>query len=290
MTDIAGSAPAEAPTAVAAETIEDVRARHRREVKELTGKVTALKKSVSGDKKKKKEVTTQIALMEAELAQRHEAELAAAQEGALSNAPAVVMEVLTEDIDAATAAVENVSLDTPAVEQGGKKKPNRQKLRKERKAQQFEEMRRQAAEEAGNMENMKEVEDAAIAQLLEPLSLAIQPIAPDGHCMYNAIAHQLSYKASTQKSYKELRHIAAEYMRTNPDDFLPFLVNNEGDMMNEAEYADYCDRVEETALWGGQYEQQALSRALNRPIHIIQMGSPILKVGEDLPGEPLMVS
>ncbi|KAJ3055141.1 OTU domain-containing protein 6B [Rhizophlyctis rosea] len=276
------------------ETLEDVQARHRKEVKELTAKTTTLKKSVgkgAGDKKKKKEITEQIALMEAELSKRHEQELAAAEQ---QTTESLAQEEGPEQPEAedASAALEDLSISSsPAPQQGGKKKPNRQKLRKERKAQQFEEMRRQAEEEAANTENTKEIEDAAIAKLIEPLALSIKQIPPDGHCLYNAVAHQLSlHDQSDSKSYKELRHIAAEYMRKNPDDFMPFLVNNQGDCYNDAEYKQYCNTVEETALWGGQLEIQALSKALGRPIHIVQMGSPVLKVGEDLAGQPLTVS
>ncbi|KAI5736195.1 hypothetical protein M8J76_013418 [Diaphorina citri] len=49
--------------------------RHRKEKKELQAKVQILKKS-KGDKKKKKEVTEQIAQLESELNDRHTKELA----------------------------------------------------------------------------------------------------------------------------------------------------------------------------------------------------------------------
>ncbi|KAJ1932304.1 nuclear protein localization protein 4, partial [Linderina macrospora] len=57
-------------------TIEELETRHRKETKDLTSKVMSLKKSIpKGDKRKKKEVTAEIAVLEAELAERHTAEL-----------------------------------------------------------------------------------------------------------------------------------------------------------------------------------------------------------------------
>ncbi|KAI8905766.1 hypothetical protein DFJ77DRAFT_478889 [Powellomyces hirtus] len=152
-------------------------------------------------------------------------------------------------------------------------------------------MRRVAAEEAANMPNQKEVEDSAIAEMLVPLGLQIKQIAPDGHCMYNAVAHQLSVRAGDDnKTYKDIRSLAADFLRTHTDDFIPFLVNKNGDMLNPDEYQAYCDGVEKTADWGGQTELQAIARALKRPIHIVQAGSPTLTVGEEFTSEPLYVS
>ncbi|KAJ3285971.1 OTU domain-containing protein 6B [Borealophlyctis nickersoniae] len=248
-----------------------------------------MKKSVgkgAADKKKKKEMQEQIALMEREMNQRHEKELELAEQ---QEKPSEVVENSTEN--EITDAVDDLTLTDSPASGLGKKKPNKQKLRKERKAAQFEEMRKQAEEEAANTVNYKERESEAIAQLLEPMSLKIKQIPPDGHCLYNAVAHQVTlHDEGPVKSYKELRHAAAEFMRNHPDDFMPFLVNDQGDGYTPDEYKEYCDRVENTALWGGQLEIQALSRALNRPIHVVQMGSPLLKIGEDLPAKPLIVS
>ena len=54
---------------------------------------------------------------------------------------------------------------------------------------------------------------------------------------------------------------------------------------------DYCDAVENTGVWGGQPEILALSRAYKTQIHVVQAGSPVLKVGEgEQKGEPLQIS
>eukprot|EP00043_Microstomoeca_roanoka_P009213 m.87771 g.87771 ORF g.87771 m.87771 type:complete len:81 (+) comp14516_c0_seq6:162-404(+) len=66
-------------------TMEELQARHRKELRELQAKITALKKSApKGDKKKKKEITAEIALLEAQTAERHEQELKALEKVSFS--------------------------------------------------------------------------------------------------------------------------------------------------------------------------------------------------------------
>ena len=57
-------------------TFEELTLRHKKELKDLTIKITALKKTVTkGDKKRKKEVQNDIAKLEAELHKRQEEEV-----------------------------------------------------------------------------------------------------------------------------------------------------------------------------------------------------------------------
>jgi len=58
------------------ETLDEMLTRHRKEIRQLNAETTALKKTATkGEKKKKKEVLTQIAIMESEMNNRHEEEL-----------------------------------------------------------------------------------------------------------------------------------------------------------------------------------------------------------------------
>ncbi|KNC96414.1 uncharacterized protein SPPG_08312 [Spizellomyces punctatus DAOM BR117] len=273
------------------ESLEDVLSRQRREAKELTGRITALKKTVGGNKQKKKEIQAQIAQLEKDLSERHERERADAKskvtgpdEDQTQNNVGVVEAINSPDGS-------SMASESSSAVQDKARKPNKAKLRKQRKAAEFEEMRRQAADEAADMVNHKEIEDEAIASLILPLGLSVKQITPDGHCMYNAIADQISFRGKGEPmSYKDLRSIAANYLREHPEDFVPFLVNQDGNPYTPEEYDKYCDEVENTAVWGGQLELQALSRGLRRHLQIIQMGSPLIKIGEDFPGEPLMLS
>ena len=67
--------------------------------------------------------------------------------------------------------------------------------------------------------------------------------------MYVAIQHQLT-PGCTHRSVQQLRKAAADYMRANHDEFMPFMDNTE----NESQFSKYCQEVEQTAAWGGQLE------------------------------------
>src|SRR4051794_16409363 len=65
-----------ADTVTISEPLEELQIRHKRELKELTARMTALKKTATkGDKKRKKEVQGQIAKLESDIRTRHDSEL-----------------------------------------------------------------------------------------------------------------------------------------------------------------------------------------------------------------------
>ncbi|KAJ3118186.1 OTU domain-containing protein 6B [Phlyctochytrium bullatum] len=289
--------------------LEEIRSRHRKEAKELAGKITALKKTVSkgaGDKQKKKEVQDQITAMEAELKARHDQELAEAMQPSAPTAAAADDDndapppsssddpaaPPTTDADAEPAeTTPDSSASTQTTGGGGKKKPNRQKMRKARKAAEQEAQRKQAEEEAANAPNMRELEMQEIERMSAPMGLAVQAITADGHCLYNAISHQLSIRDDEPaRPASSIRKIAADYLRENMDRFLPFVAGDLDKELTDDDYQQYCDKVESSALWGGQIEINAISDALKRPIHVVQMNSPIIKVGEEYAGAPLTLS
>ncbi|KAI9332340.1 hypothetical protein BDR26DRAFT_921741 [Obelidium mucronatum] len=272
------------------ETLDEILARHRKEAKELQGKITGLKKAVGSDKKKKKELPDQIAALEAELKQRQDAEVQAAK--------ARVEEQGQDDpdVESISEGLTSTSIDNSNEQQHqtATKKPNRQQQRKARKAANFEEERKKAEEEAANTVNMREVEDEAIRNIVVPWKLRVKQIIADGHCLYNAVSDQVALQSNSDPlGYQYFRKTAASFMRSHPDEFLPYLVNDDGDMLNDDEYAKYCDDVEASATWGGQLEIKAMSSALKREIHIVQMGSPVVKIGDEFKSntaKPLMLS
>lgn len=67
-------------------------------------------------------------------------------------------------------------------------------------------------------------------------------------------------------------------MFSHPDDFLPFLPSEESGLMSPKEFEDYCVSIRDTAVWGGEPEIQALTRAYNIPVHVIQGGNPPIVV------------
>lgn len=207
----------------------------------------------------KQEIQDQISKMQQDLKTKHEQELSSfleTQKGSVSNEP---------DMD---------GNDEP--------KKSRQQKRKEKKAMQMRQAYQDAKEEAGQSVNYKQLEESDISNQLKGLSLKIKEIPADGHCMYSAIADQLGQ----DHTFKEIRSLAASYMRDHPDDFLPFMTNDHGEMLSPTEFKDYCEKIESTAEWGGQIELQAISKSLNRAILVVQMGSSVLKIGEEYTEKP----
>jgi OTU domain-containing protein 6 len=168
-------------------------------------------------------------------------------------------------------------------------KKNKAKIRKERKLRELEDERRKAGEEARHITNHKEIEQVAIEFQLKKMGLCIKEIPADGHCLYSSIADQLLL-VGHHFSYRDLRKIAVEYIRQNVSDFLPFMTDADGDLLDQAGLEKYLDDCEHGSIWGGQFEIQALSRSLKREIQIIQANSPILKIGEEFDSSPLRIS
>ncbi|KAH9893901.1 cysteine proteinase [Epithele typhae] len=135
-------------------------------------------------------------------------------------------------------------------------------------------------------------EEASIKQTCEELGLTMFEITPDGHCLFSAVADQLSLLGilpSGQANYAATRMSAASYIHSHPDDFLPFLPSEAGEdaagatdsgLMTRAQFEGYCTRMRDTAIWGGEPEIQALSRVYNVPIHVVQGGQPPVVVHE----------
>ncbi|KAK9760625.1 OTU protein [Basidiobolus ranarum] len=277
------------------ENLEEIQARHKKEIKELQNKLIALKKTATkGDKKKKKEVLVEMAQMEQEVHQRHEEELKEfmtrghdsqeTQPEETSEGEKLIQKNLEE-----LEIVEEIADDSHMTETKGKK--NRSKARKDRKAAKILQMQQEAEEEAATMDNFQERENTAFNELLKVVGLNMKEVNADGHCLYNAVADQLGSLYKIKVSYADLRKKTADYLRANSSDFLPFMTNNNGDMMSEDEFNKYCDDVEKTAVWGGQQEIVAMSKVYQVPVHIYQVGIPTLKISEEIvEKEPLRIS
>lgn len=192
-----------------------------------------------------------------------------------------------------------------------KKKVSRQQQRKDRKAAEVAEVRRQAEEEVklgANKPDEAAIERQGISAMCSALGVSMHEITPDGHCLYAAVADQLNLrrKSQTPTDYRAARRATAQEMRTHPDEYKPFIsdsdehmagiVNKEAGTLNseqaqEKYFLDYCNAVENTGVWGGQPEILALSRAFGTQINVVQAGVPVLKVGEgEYDGEPLFIS
>jgi OTU domain-containing protein 6 len=127
------------------------------------------------------------------------------------------------------------------------------------------------------------------------VSLIIQEVPADGHCLYRAVAKQLS-SSSSEVSHVDVRNWVAHEMERHSEEYAPFCEYNHEDEDEEDDFAAYVDRVRNTATWGGHLELQALASLLNRPIEIYQAShaTPLVIVGrthdpDDHDAEPTML-
>lgn len=130
---------------------------------------------------------------------------------------------------------------------------------------------------------------AAPIQLRHRLNCGTK-INPDGHCLFSAVADQLillEVLSKEQATYTNLRIAAANFIHSHPTDFIPFLPSAGGEdgegaldagFMNRQQFDGYCTMVRDTAVWGGEPEIVALSKAFNLPIHVVQGSQPFVVV------------
>lgn len=267
-----------------------IMAKHKAEKKELLAECQRLKHGIpKGDKKRKKEITEQITRLEEKLESRHRQELQAL-EGGNDNDVGVVSEALSELATGDAEGGDVAANDGGSAQQQQQKKSSKaQKRRDKKNAQQRErdEMLKEA--ETANLQGPRHLENVKLQTLLSQKGLRIHQIASDGNCMYNAIKHQLSQRC-VQESNESLRQKTAAFMRSKRDDFMPFLTNpNTGDPVSEEEYEKYCDDVANTPAWGGHLELRAVSEALSIPMEVVQAEGPMVSVGDDYKGEPVVL-
>ncbi|XP_008253944.2 deubiquitinase OTUD6B isoform X1 [Oryctolagus cuniculus] len=247
--------------------------RHRKEKKELQAKIQGMKNAVpKNDKKRRKQLTEDVAKLEKELEQKHKEEL---EQLKLTS---------KNKIDSVAVNISNLVLENqpPRISKAQKRRDKKAALEKEREE-------RIAEAEIENLSGARHIESEKLAQILAARQLEIKQIPSDGHCMYRAIEDQLKEQDSAV-TVAALRSQTAEYMQSHVEDFLPFLTNpNTGNMYTSEEFGKYCDDIVNTAAWGGQLELRALSHILQTPIEIIQADSLPIVVGEEYKKKPLIL-
>ncbi|KAL6863893.1 hypothetical protein J3F83DRAFT_173558 [Trichoderma novae-zelandiae] len=275
-----------------AETLDQMQARHRRELKDLQGRITNKRKNAT--KKTRKGVNDECAEMERQLREKQAAEVAAVrgdvepgeQEDNARQNNETMSGTTTHELEEATAR-----LDLDADEVGGEvkgqqqqqqqqqqpgKKRNRQKERLARRAAETEAAMLSAEQEASSMTDHRAKESAYMKGEFAAHGLSEKDIRPDGHCLFSALADQLSHNGiplrdgdgdgddkDKEPAYKTVRKAATGYMEAHADDFAPFL---------EEDLGDYVRKMRDTAEWGGQLELIAVARRYGVEIRVIQDG------------------
>lgn len=257
--------------------MEELLARHRKEQKELQGKITSKKKNAT--KKTRKGVNDECERLERELEEKQAAEIAALAPSTLEGETAKLH--LSDDDDEEGTAGNQEERAVQAADQHAQitqandagvhpargKKPNRQKARLARRAAEQEAQMEAAAQEAATMPDQRQQEMTAMKQQMENRGLTETLIRPDGHCLYSACAHTIPSELG--KDYKSVRAVAADYISAHPDDFAPFM---------DEPIESYTHKIKDTAEWGGHLELQAIAKAFNVAINVLHATGQVDRV------------
>lgn len=285
----------------AAETVEQMQARHRKEAKDLQGRVTSKKKNAT--KKTRKGVNDECAEMERQMKERQAEELAALMGGGQNdNTPEDEDEEEGQDGTQDSAqgelaakmramGVNELAAKPPqqpskppdessgngaaAAGGGAGKKRNRQKERLARRAAEQEAAAEAAEQEAAGMTDHRGVERERMEAEFSRHGLEEHEIRPDGHCLFSAVADQLGQagvpvvpagadgEVGEQPGYKTVRRAAAGYIEAHGDDYAGFL---------EEDLGSYVRKIRDTAEWGGQLELLALASVYGVEVCVVQDG------------------
>ncbi|KAH7407802.1 hypothetical protein BKA64DRAFT_431042 [Cadophora sp. MPI-SDFR-AT-0126] len=261
------------------ESFEVMQTRHRKEQKDLQGRITNKKKNAT--KKTRKGVNSECEELERELKERQNQEVMA-----LNGEPADVEDVpdleddTTEEhtvngVNGIAARLDKTTISEPEPSEDGQpRKRNRQKERLARRAAEQEAAIEQAKQEAANQPDQKAVERKKMLDQFTAKGLVEKSIRPDGHCLFSAVADQLSQVGISLgpesedlkegERYKVVRKAAARYIEGHPDDFVAWL---------DEPLEQYVEKIRDTAEWGGHLELLALAKTYKVEICVLQDGA-----------------
>ncbi|KAG5978822.1 hypothetical protein E4U55_005888 [Claviceps digitariae] len=304
----------------ARESLEDMQARHRRELKDLQGRITSKKKNAT--KKTRRGVNDECAEMERVMRERQAGEVAGLQgddgealqqEGNGDKGHVGLgQDMSSVDDETGTGTNLEVEMEMAKMHLGGgqaeqqeqeqqqqkqqqpARKRNRQKDRLARRAAERAAAAEEASAEASTMTDHRSRERTSLQKVFEAHGLVEKEIAPDGHCLFAAVADQLLAEGvvssfvdhPTEKPdrppYRMVRRAAAEYMAEHGDRFEGFM---------EDDLQTYVARMRDTAEWGGQLELMALAGRYGVEIRVVQDGGRVesIKTGEREDGETTKV-
>ena len=269
--------------------MDELQKRHRLEQRDLQSKITQKKKSAT--KKARKAVNDECAELERQLKERQASDLQELDTTSVTNGDGTLDavhpadgDITDNDInlqDTQADGVVTALAEVKIVSQDQGRKPNRQKARLARRAAENEAIAAEAAEEVANIPDLRKQERLAMLKEFKARGLEEKDIRSDGHCLYAAVADQLTHHKikvlhdSTtvgEPAYRIVRRVAAHYISDHSDDFLPFL---------EEPLDEYVIKVRDTGEWGGQLELQALATAYGIRINVLQGDGRVEMIGDD---------
>jgi OTU domain-containing protein 6 len=276
--------------------MEELLSKHRKEQKDLQGRITQRKKSAT--KKTRKGVNDECDRMQQELSDKQGAEIAQLNGDSVEGLDDLSLEdgqpADDEDETPEKPEPEPEAESTPEPPTPNSKKPNRQKARLARRAAEQAAQSAAAAEEAATQTNYRGNEQEVMDAVFKKLGLKEVEVTPDGHCLYSAVAKQLDesglglrpdpsrivLQSTTQSridtvaspqhdGYRAVRAVTADFITEHKEDFEAFM---------EEPLETYTRKIKLTAEWGGQLELQAIARAYGVVINVVQSDGRMEKI------------
>lgn len=271
-----------------AETLEQLQARHRKEAKDLQGRITSKKKNAT--KKTRKGVNSECDELERALKERQGAEIASLDGTVDELAESIPDDDDDHEVDGAAESLGALKVDQqqpsakpppilssstpppqPVPEAAGGKKRNRQKDRLARRAAETEAAALAAEQEAATQTDHRALERTHMLAEFAKHGLVEHDIRPDGHCLFSAVADQLAQQQGVpslggepgEPGYKAVRRRVAEYIGAHGAEYAGFL---------EEGVESYVHKIRDTAEWGGQIELAAVANVWGVEVWVVQDG------------------
>lgn len=292
-----------------AETVEQMQARHRREAKDLQGRVTSKKKNAT--KKTRKGVNDECAEMERRMKERQAEELEGLVGGAQNDDDNEAQQAQGDvegdngqkdttqgDLAAKMRAMGVGELAAKPPQQPSKppdesgngesaggggggpgKKRNRQKERLARRAAEQEAAAEAAEQEAAGMTDHRGQERERMEGEFARHGLEEHEIRPDGHCLFSAVADQLG-QAGVPLAAAAAGEPTGEEGKAEPGyktvrRAAAGYIEARGDDFAgflEEDLGSYVRKIRDTAEWGGQLELLALASVYRVDVCVVQDG------------------
>lgn len=170
-----------------------------------------------------------------------------------------------------------------------------QKRRDAKAAKKAEQIKRIEEGEKLDEHRDRSIEQQQLEKILTTHQLKIHEVDADGDCLYKAVEHQLSIADDPKErlSFSQIRERTSRHMLEHPDNFMPFLLNDSGELMSQKDFEKYCLKVANTKEWGGHLELTAIAELTEKPIKIFQANSKVpimIEPSTKMTREPMMLS
>lgn len=297
----------------ASETLDELTARHKKELKAFEGeKRGAIKNAKSRGKKGKgavKEAEFKYEGLERDLKERHRLELQQLKSGGDKEESKTDAEIKEEEPNNQSTPStqseqqqskneEKEQLTEEQIQAAKREKALAKKLKKKNASRQKEidREKRIKEENAKAGPSRRQMEMEALQKLqLHPRDLEVEEVDADGNCLYRAVSVQCSRlgvnisagDVTGEEGYGKIRSVCADVLLgDNRAEYEPFAEFGEGHGAHSsgdhpATYEQYVANVRSTSTWGGQLELRALCEALKVPIVVFSAESPPLTMGAE---------